>query len=131
MKGLIAFSMLIAPMAAAAQEPGAKGKIVFYRQQSIMGLGVACPIRYKGQELVELGRGKYAEWEVPAGSYIVNNKTSSVEVNVTAGQTKYVRCQIKSGFLTARADLQIVDQESYTPYANAFEKKEIAVIPIG
>lgn len=58
------------------------GKIVMYRQGSIMGAALGCPIRYRGEELVELGRNKFAEWEVPPGSYILSNKTSSIEVNV-------------------------------------------------
>ncbi|MCW2396184.1 MULTISPECIES: DUF2846 domain-containing protein [unclassified Sphingobium] len=105
-------------------------KIVMFRPQSIMGMGIACPIRYKGVELVELGRGKFAEWTVPAGSYILGNKTASVEVNLTAGQTKYVRCQIKPGFMTGRADLQIVDQESYAQHAADFERKETATVAV-
>jgi len=107
--------------------PSASGKIIMYRQSAIVGLGLGCPIRYKGQEIVELGRGKYAEWDVPAGSYILTNKTSSVEINVFPGQTKYVRCQIKSGFLTGRADLQIVDQESFTEHQADFERKDVVI----
>src|SRR5436309_3270337 len=41
-----------------------RGTIILYRPESIMGAAVACPIRYKGDVLVELGRGKYAEWSV-------------------------------------------------------------------
>lgn len=103
----------------------AMGKIVMYRPSAIMGMGLACPIRYKGQEIVELGRGKFAEWAVPAGSYILANKTASVEVNVFPGQTKYIRCQIKPGFMTGRADLQIVDQESYAEHQADYERKEV------
>lgn len=103
----------------------ASGKIVFYRPAAIMGAGIACPIRYKGQELVELGRGKYAEWSVPAGRYIVNNKTASVEVTVDNGETRYVRCMIKPGFMTGRADLQIVDEESFADGATRFGRKAV------
>jgi len=91
-----------------------------------MGMGLACPIRFRGKEIVELGRNKYAEWPVPAGSYILTNKTSSVDVNVNAGQTKYVRCVIKTGMLTGRADLQIVDAETYGQHSADYERKEIA-----
>lgn len=111
---------------AASAPPTAGGKIVLYRGSSIAGAAVGCPIRYKGQEIVELGRGKYAEWAVPAGRYILTNKTSSVEVSVDAGETRYVRCAMKMGMLTARADLQIVDAESYTEHAKDFERKPVA-----
>ena len=103
------------------------GKIVMYRQGSIMGAALGCPIRYKGEELVELGRNKFAEWDVPSGSYILTNKTSSIEVNVFSGQTKYVRCVIKSGMLSGRADLQIVDEETFRKNSDDYERKEIAI----
>ena len=103
------------------------GTIVMYRQGSIMGAALGCPIRYRGEELVELGRNKFAEWEVPPGSYILSNKTSSIEVNVFPGQTKFVRCVIKAGMFTGRADLQIVDEETFRKNSDDFERKEIAI----
>lgn len=102
------------------------GKIVIYRGPSIWGAGLGCPVRYKGQEIVELGRGKFAEWEVPAGRYILTNKTASVEVSVDPGEVRYVRCMIKTGFLTGRSDFQIVDEESFKAIRGEFERKEIA-----
>jgi len=115
------------PAAPVAEAPVAAetAKIVMYRPGGVMGFAIACPIRYKGQEIIELGRGKFAEWVVPPGSYILANKTGSVEVNLTAGQTKYVRCQIKPGFMSGRADLQIVDQESFAEHQADFERKEV------
>lgn len=125
MKWLLAAIALCIGSAGVAQTPET-GKIVMYRPGGLMGAAVGCPIRYKGQEIVELGRNKFAEWPVAAGSYILTNKTASVEVNVTAGQTRYVRCQIKTGFMTGRADLQIVDAESFEEHAAEFERKTIA-----
>lgn len=103
-----------------------QGKIVVYRAGTIVGAALGCPIRYEGRELVELGRNKYAELPVTAGDYVLTNKTSSVEVRVKAGQTRYVRCQIKSGFMTGRADLQIVDQASFDEHGADYERKEPA-----
>ena len=97
------------------------GKIIMYRGSSVFGAGLACPIRYKGQEIVELARGKYAKWSVPPGRYILTNKTSSVEVAVDPGKTRYVRCMIKTGFLVGRADLQIVDVESFDEHRSEYE----------
>ena len=128
---LIAIALLIAqpvelsmPVVPAAT-PSERAKIVMYRGGGMMGLALGCPIRFHEREIVELGRGKFAAWEVPPGSYILTNKTSSVEVNVSAGQTKYVRCMIKTGFMTGRADLQIVDAESFAKNASDFERKDI------
>jgi len=114
--------------AEAAVAAAPTGKIVMYRPSSIMGYAVACPIRFKGQELVELGRGKFAEWSVPQGHYILTNKTGSVDVTVDPGGTSYVRCTIKPGFMTGRADLQIVDQESFAEHQKDYEKKEVATL---
>ena len=122
--GLFIMSAQPAPEASIPQDGG--GKIVIYRQGALLGAALGCPIRYKGKEIVELGRNKFAEWEVSAGSYILTNKTSSVDVNVFPGQTKYVRCVIKTGFLTGRADLQIVDEETFLEQSHEYEQKEIS-----
>jgi hypothetical protein len=108
--------------------PDAPSKIVFYRGSSIVGAAVACPIRWKGREVVELARGKYAEWSVPPGRYLLTNHTASVEVSVAAGETRYVRCQIKSGIMSGRADLQLVDEESYREQ-KGLERKEPHLSP--
>lgn len=130
MKIVIALGLTMAT-AASAQEsaPAAPtgSKIIMYRPSAVMGMGLGCPIRYKGQEVVELGRGKYAEWGVPAGHYILTNKTASVDIRVASGETAYVRCQIKTGMMTGRADLQIVDQESFAEHQKDFEKKDVEI----
>jgi hypothetical protein len=145
MKSFVSVALLFWSGAAAAQvEPSANlpsavplastplaqtsstGAIVIYRGSSIMGAALGCPIRYKGHEIVELGRGKFAEWAVPAGRYILVNGTASVEVSVLPGETRYVRCQIKTGFLTGRADLQIVDEDSFAAHRADYVQKPVS-----
>lgn len=121
--------MLELLMAAALQVETARparGTIILYRPGSVMGAALGCPIRYKGKEIVELGRNKAATWSVTPGRYILTNKTASVEVTVAPGETRYVRCQIKTGFMTGRADLQIVDETDYAAHAASYEQKPIA-----
>lgn len=101
-----------------------------YRGSSVFGAGVACPIRYKGQEVVELARGKYAIWSVQPGRYILTNHTSSVEVAVDPGETQYVRCMIKMGVLAGRADLQVVDEESFNEHAKEYEQKPVELVTL-
>lgn len=127
-RSVAAAALLIAvPVSAQDAVPTeAEGKIVIYRGGSVWGAGVACPVRYEGKEVVELGRGKFAEWSVAPGRYILTNKTASVEVNVAAGETRYVRCQIKTGFMSGRADLQIVDRASFEDVQGDLERKDIA-----
>lgn len=112
--------------AAAEQQAG---KIVVYRPGALVGLALGCPIRYKEREVVELGRNKYAELNVKPGRYVLTNKTSSVQVEVASGETQYVRCSIKMGMLTGRADLQYADKESFNKQAHEFQKKEPLFTP--
>lgn len=114
-----------AAAASAAPENPSLGKIVFYRPGAMFGAVMACPIRYDGKEIVELGRGKFAEWPVPAGAYALANKSSKVTVQVAAGQTKYVRCQMKMGVLGGRATLEEVAADKYAEHSADFERKEM------
>ncbi|WBO22318.1 hypothetical protein [Sphingomonas abietis] len=68
------------PLAAPNPAPTGSAKIIMYRGSALMGYALGCPIRFKGAEVVELGRGKFAEWAVPAGHYILTNKTASVDI---------------------------------------------------
>lgn len=131
LRSMSAAIMMFATAASAQDIPAVdvaapSGLIVMYRGSGIVGAAVACPIRHKGNEVVELGRGKYAEWPVEAGRYILTNKTASVEVSVAPGETRFVRCQIKAGFMSGRADLQLVDGESFEAAKPNLERKEIA-----
>lgn len=116
------FLTLLLMAASQVASPGKAGEIVFFRPSTVMGAAVGCPIRHKGVEIVELGRGKFARWKVAPGRYILSNRTSSVEVTVADGETRYVRCTMKAGFLTSRADLQLVDAEEFRA-AGDFEEK--------
>lgn len=97
------------------------GTIIIYRRGTVVGLANACPVRVKGKQIVELGRSKAFVWQVKPGRYILENKTSSVEVSVDPGETRYVRCAMKMGVLTYRADLQIVDGTEYEELKSEFE----------
>lgn len=97
------------------------GTIIIYRRGTVVGLANACPVRYKGNEIVELGRSKAFVWQVKPGRYILENKTSSVEVSVDPGETRYVRCAMKMGIMTYRADLQIADGTEYDELKSQFE----------
>lgn len=122
-----AAALLTAPAGAQdAAQPVEPGKIVVYRGSTVIGAAGSCPVRHKGVEVMELGRGKFAEWEVAPGRYILTNKRSSIEVNVAPGETRYVRCQIKAGFIGGGgAHLQIVERESFEAVRGDLERKEI------
>lgn len=125
MRQFLMLGLVLCFQPAAAEEQPALGKIIFYRPGSVVGAGIACPIRYDGKEVVELGRSKFAEWTVPSGRYIFMNKTAGLEVTVLPGETRYVRCSIKAGLMSGRADLQISDRATFEAKAAEFERKEI------
>lgn len=125
MRRLFLLGLAFCCQQAAAQEQVSAGKIIFYRPGSVVGAAIACPIRFEGKEIVELGRNKFAEWTVPPGRYIFMNKTAGLEVTVMPGETRYVRCAIKAGFMSGRSDLQISDRTSFEAKSAEFERKEI------
>jgi hypothetical protein len=126
--GLLGLMQAASPMTPSGSSPETGATIIMYRGSGVMGAAVGCPIRFHEREVVELGRGKFATWHVPAGEYILTNKTSSVVVNLRLGQTQYVRCEIKTGFMTGRADLQVVDQESFEAHRADFKEKNVSII---
>lgn len=86
-----------------------------------MGAAVGCPVRHEGSQIVDLSPGKFIEWKVPPGRYVLLNKTASIEVTVETGKTSYVRCVIKTGFLTGRSDLQLADRASFEKNAADYD----------
>jgi len=129
---LICLSIMLVAAPASPQQPdtpvvvqGQPGTIVIYRLGSVLGAAVACPVRWKGEDVTELGRSRFTEWQVEPGRYILENRNASLEVSVVAGETRYVRCQIKSGFLAGRADLQIVDGSEFLDKRGSLQLTEI------
>lgn len=114
---LFALTSMVSATVATGETPvpadAQSGTIIIYRGSSVWGAAVGCPVRHEGRELIDLSRGKFAEWKLPAGRYVLTNKTSSIEIAVDPGEVRYVRCVVKPGFLAGRADLQIADRASF------------------
>jgi hypothetical protein len=123
MKSKFVFTAVALMALTGAADLPAEGRIIMFRGSTLVGATSACPIRHEGREIVELGRGKYAEWHVAPGRYILTNKTSFVEVSVNPGETRYVRCNTKMGMLVWRADLQIADQANFDALKADLEMK--------
>lgn len=101
--------------------PEPRGSVIIYRSEAMMGFGLGCPVRHEGNQLVDLNPGKYIEWQVPPGRYVLLNKTASVEVTVEAGKKSYVRCVIKTGFLSGRSDLQLSDRATFEEHSADYD----------
>lgn len=119
-------TLLIASILAGQAGDVSTGKIVMYRGKSIVGAAVGCPIRHDGKEIVELGRGKFAEWRVKPGKYLLSNKISSVQADVQPGATVYVRCKIGAGIMAGGAHLSLVDEATFK--SGKLEQKTLSVV---
>lgn len=131
MKAMYVFAAAALMTLTGATDLPEEGKIVMFRSNTLVGAPSACPIRHEGREIVELGRGRYAEWSIAPGRYILTNKTSSVEVSVNPGETRYVRCNMKTGMLVWRADLQVTDQANFDAVKADLEMKSVAAPSTG
>lgn len=119
---IIALLAQTAPIVATMPAPvEPKGSVIFYRGESIMGAALGCPVRYEGNTIVDLDPGKYLEWKVKPGRYVLLNKTASVEVTVEEGKTSYVRCVIKTGFMSGRSDLQLSDRATFEQHSADYD----------
>jgi len=116
---------MLAALAAQAPATPATAKIVLYRNSTVIGAAIACPIRYQGREVVELARGRFAEWHVAPGRYTLGNKSKTVDVTVGPGETQYVRCTIKAGFLAGGSNLKVVDQQTFAEHQADYKQKEV------
>jgi hypothetical protein len=127
----IILSIALALQPAAAEiEPDGRGSVLLYRSEAIMGFGLGCPVRFEGKEITDLAPGEYIEWRAPPGRYVLLNKTASIEVTVEAGKTKYVRCVIKTGFLTGRSDLQPSDRSGFEKHRADYDNLGVRVADI-
>lgn len=105
------------------------GKIILFRGGTLYAAAAACPIHYNGQEIVELGRNKYAEWSVTPGNYIIYNKFNNLTVSVSAGETKYIRCHIKSTAFSNKSQFRVVSQAVFDARSDELEPKKILAVP--
>ena len=105
----------------------ATARIVFYRSSTLFGAAIACPIRYKGQEVVELGRGRKATLTVSPGNYVFSNGTSGTEVRVADGETAYIRCVINPGAFVGQTNFIQVSAEEFGRKVRGLKRRRTEV----
>lgn len=104
---------------AAAQAPAGKGLVYIYRPGKFMGGGVVFDVhagpKADNHPVVELASGGYFPYYAEPGELELWSKTestSSVTLDVKAGQTAYVRGSIGVGFFVGRPSLEVVDHNT-------------------
>jgi len=130
MKKLLAAAMLavVAPVAMTAAAPAAlaqkaegevtipapppgKGQVLFYRTGGLSGAALGCAVFDVGAEdkLSSLGAGKYFILFSDPGprSFTVKSLETkdALTLEIEEGETQFVRCKIKTGFMSGRADI--------------------------
>ncbi|HEY6964149.1 MAG TPA: hypothetical protein VI407_02945 [Erythrobacter sp.] len=91
--------------------PPGKGQVLFYRTGGLSGAALGCAVFDVGAEdkLSSLGAGKYFILVSDPGprSFTVKSLETkdALTLEIEEGETQFVRCKIKTGFMSGRADI--------------------------
>ena len=91
--------------------PPGKGQVLFYRTGGLSGAALGCVVFDVGAEdkLSSLGAGKYFILVSDPGprSFTVKSLETkdALTLEIEEGETQFVRCKIKTGFMSGRADI--------------------------
>lgn len=94
-----------------AVKPG-KANIYVYRNET-MGAAMKMPVALDGRLVGDTGAKTYLRLEVDPGSHAVASKTendSTVTLNTVAGRNYFLWQEVKMGLMSARSQLQEVDE---------------------
>ncbi len=99
--------------------PEGKGQIVFYRSTR-MGFAVGCTVNQGTKDdktkITSVGAGKYAIVVAEPGKqdyWAKSEKKDGITLLVEEGETQYVECRIKMGFMVGRPDLSPSSAEEF------------------
>lgn len=104
--------------------PAEQGQIVFYRTGSMFGAALGCTV-HEGEgaadvELARLGSGKYHVVTATPGKhqyYTKGEATDRLTMEIEAGETYFVRCNIGMGVMSGRANLSPSDRATFASKA--------------
>lgn len=129
--------MLAAPLGAQGNEapiptksgtigpaPAEQGQIIFYRTGSMFGAALGCTV-HEGEgaadvELARLGSGKYYVVNAAPGKhqyYTKGEAKDRLNMEIEAGETYFVRCNIGMGVMSGRANLSPSDRAAFASKA--------------
>ena len=91
--------------------PEGKGQVIFYRTGGLSGAALGCAVFDSGatDKLSSLGAGRYFVLVSDPGprSFTVKSLETkdALTLEIEPDETQFVRCKIKSGFMSGRADI--------------------------
>ena len=104
-----------APAAIPGPPPG-KGQVIFWRPGTLVGAALGCGVNMGDQRISALGRGKYFVLNLDPGTHGFNARSEArddLTLEVEAGETYYVRCTIRMGFMVGRPNLAPSDAAAF------------------
>jgi len=99
--------------------PEGKGQIIFYRTGGLGGAALGCAVFDAGQEdkLSSLGSGRYFVLQSDPGERNFTVKSletkDALTLEVEEEETQFVRCKIKSGFFSGRANISPSSEKEF------------------
>ena len=101
--------------------PEGMGQVVFFRTGSMVGMAMGCQVNEGEGEpseakLSSLGSGRYFVLQAEAGTqefWVRNEKRDELTLLIEEGETQFVRCNIKAGFMSGRPDIRPSDGETF------------------
>lgn len=104
--------------------PAEQGQIVFFRTGSMFGAALGCTV-HEGEgaadvELARLGSGKYYVITATPGKhqyYTKGEAKDRLTMEIEAGETYFVRCNIGMGVMSGRANLSPSDRATFASKA--------------
>lgn len=96
--------------------PAAQGQVVFYRTGGMVGAAMGCGVNQGTERISALGGGKYFILNIAPGTYEFNARSEArdtLRLEVEAGETYYVRCTIRMGFMVGRPNLSPSTAEEF------------------
>lgn len=107
--------------------PEGKGQIVFFRPGG-MGMAMGCTVNQGTTDaktkVTSLGNGKYSIVVAEPGKqdyWVKNENKDALTLLVEDGETQYVRCKIKMGFMSGRPDLSPSTAEEFAEKSDGLE----------
>lgn len=99
--------------------PEGMGQIIFYRTGGLSGAALGCAVFDSGEEekLSSLGAGRYFVLHSEPGARDFSVKSletkDAITLEVEEGETQFVRCKIKAGFLSGRANISPSSEKEF------------------
>lgn len=94
------------------------GKIVFFRPRALMWAVLGCGVLESGNQLAKLGVGKYFTLSATPGEHrYYAGSGKKISLQVSEGQTYYIKCRISSGII-GRPTLSRSDREEFSDEAS-------------